>query len=126
MKRLGAAGLIFAAVSLCGGHWAVLQGVAWARMLVEYSPEAGFVQAVRKTFSGTAPCGLCKKIAAAKSQDKTPAGAPSTLRKTEVARPFTAEIVPVPMASGFRYPRVEDIPALSRSDEPPFPVPRSV
>lgn len=45
-----------------GGHWALLQSLAWAGMLASYSREASFTEAVGKTFDGKNPCGLCKEI----------------------------------------------------------------
>jgi hypothetical protein len=52
-----------------GGHWMVLQSLAWTRMLVSYSQSGDFAGAVSKTFSGQYPCSLCKKIERAKSNE---------------------------------------------------------
>ena len=35
-----------------GGHWAVLQSVAWVGMAVSYSQNASFKEALQKTFDG--------------------------------------------------------------------------
>ena len=61
--------------AVAGGHWAILQSVAWSQMLVNYSKQEGsFWAGAEKTFSGEAPCSMCKKIAAAKKQEeKSPA-----------------------------------------------------
>jgi hypothetical protein len=45
-----------------GGHWALLQSVAWMTMLVDYSKDAPLSVAVRKTFDGKHPCSLCKIV----------------------------------------------------------------
>ena len=45
-----------------GGHWAMLQSVAWVGMLISYSQESPFTVAISKTFDGKNPCGLCKEI----------------------------------------------------------------
>jgi len=45
-----------------GLHWAVLQSVAWTGMLVQYSRDATFVEALQKTFDGKHPCSLCRFI----------------------------------------------------------------
>ena len=59
--------LIFLAMfSIAGGHWAVLQSVAWAGMLVEFSKNSNLGAAVSKTFSGKAPCKMCMAIEAGK------------------------------------------------------------
>jgi hypothetical protein len=54
---------VFAAVFLmCGGHWWVLQSLAWSRMLVRYTRTDPLVTAVLKTFDGRHPCSLCLKV----------------------------------------------------------------
>jgi len=53
-------------LSLCtalGLHWAALQSVAWAGMLLSYSHSGSIASAVEKTFDGKHPCPLCKTIA---------------------------------------------------------------
>lgn len=61
--------LILALVMSAGAHWVVLQGVAWTAMLVENTQCASLVEAVKQTFDGEHPCGLCKNIAAGKSKE---------------------------------------------------------
>jgi hypothetical protein len=53
-----------------GLHWAVLQGVAWTTMFVGYAQEGSLSTAFEKTFSGKAPCKLCKFVAEGKSSEK--------------------------------------------------------
>lgn len=55
--------LLVAAFALFGGHWAVLQSIAWTGMLWNYTQESGWRNGLEKTFSGEAPCALCKSIA---------------------------------------------------------------
>jgi hypothetical protein len=67
--------LLFVLLALChltGGHWGILQGVAWAKMLADYSSESGWVEGARKTFDGKHPCDLCRSIAASKEQESDP------------------------------------------------------
>jgi len=45
-----------------GGHWAVLQGVAWATMLTRFSQTMSLAQAAGFTFDGRHPCALCKAV----------------------------------------------------------------
>jgi hypothetical protein len=54
---------------LCGGHYGVLQALAWSKMLVDYSQQDGLVVGAIKTFDGNHPCCLCKQIGAAKKAD---------------------------------------------------------
>ncbi len=52
MRRLTFFTVLVAFVFSCGGQWPVLQGVAWANMVREYSEAVPFTQAVQMTFSG--------------------------------------------------------------------------
>jgi hypothetical protein len=45
-----------------GSHWAVLQTMAWASMLISYSRNTPFAEAVVKTFDGKHPCRMCLQI----------------------------------------------------------------
>lgn len=51
-----------AAAHVMGGHWLVLQMVAWSGMLVTYTQQDGLTQGIEKTFDGTAPCHLCHMV----------------------------------------------------------------
>ena len=57
-----------------GMHWAVLQTVAWAGMLAEFSKDAPLVEAIGKTFSGDNPCRLCIEVNKGRSAEQTPEG----------------------------------------------------
>jgi hypothetical protein len=65
-RLLVAIALVFAV----GGHWAVLQSVAWVSMVAAYSQSATVTEAITKTFSGKAPCELCKVVAAGKKSQQ--------------------------------------------------------
>jgi hypothetical protein len=45
-----------------GGHWAVLQSIAYTRMLVEFAEQDSWCTAVKKTFDERYACPLCPKI----------------------------------------------------------------
>lgn len=53
-----------------GLHWTVLQSVAWVTMLVNYSAETTFTDAVAKTFDGHHPCKLCIAVAEGKKTER--------------------------------------------------------
>src|SRR5258708_6190788 len=55
LRVIGLPFMALAMFSIAGGHWAVLQTVAWAQMLRDYSKDATVTEAVAKTFSGDAP-----------------------------------------------------------------------
>lgn len=53
-----------------GLHWTVLQSVAWVTMLVNYSAQTSFSEAVAKTFDGHHPCKLCIAVAEGKQSER--------------------------------------------------------
>ena len=61
---------LLTALHLVGGHWGVLQMVAWARMLNEYTAERGLITGVMETFDGQHCCAMCRKIAAGKNTEQ--------------------------------------------------------
>ena len=74
MKRLfhitGCVASGIAIVAMLGGHWLVLQSVAWTRMIVSFSQRDSFGTAIVKTFDGKHPCTLCLKISAGRQQEE--------------------------------------------------------
>ena len=52
----------FTLICAIGGHWAILQSVAWFGMVVSYSNDSTFGEALVKTFDGKHPCCLCKAV----------------------------------------------------------------
>lgn len=51
-------------------HLAMLQGVAWAGMAVEYSQDSGdVVDGIRRTLSGDEPCSLCSAVQEATEEE---------------------------------------------------------
>jgi hypothetical protein len=58
-------------VMLVGGHWGMLQVVAWTGMLIDYSRDATFAEAWDKTFDGEHPCRICKTVDLCLADDLT-------------------------------------------------------
>lgn len=52
-----------------GGHWAILQSLAWASMVIDYSKDSSLSVAVAKTFDGKHPCNLCKLVKTGKASE---------------------------------------------------------
>ncbi len=67
--------VLMACVSI-GLTWSVVQGFAWARMLVSYAGETSLLQAVEMTFNGEHPCELCQLARQAQSQPVLPSPVP--------------------------------------------------
>ena len=108
-----------------GGHWAMLQGVAWATMVRDFSRTGSVTSAVEKTFDGKHPCPLCKKIASARAHEEK---APVTVKAEKKAELFVAtssEIVPRPSVGIFVYPPLPCVNPPEPPSAPPVPVPRA-
>ncbi len=124
-------GLLFAAlafISIAGGHWAVLQTVAWAGMLHDYTQRTGSVAvAVEQTFDGQHPCELCREIATAKA--KEPQENPTVPKAKDDAKvkALVADSLLRPLvrlAAETCFPRAASESGPSRTEPPPTPPPR--
>ena len=126
MVRLFGLSLSWLAVfSLIGGHWAILQTVAWTQMLRDYSRESNIAAAVEKTFGGKAPCAMCTKIAEERQKQEQ---APATIKMDKKSEGFPVSIAHSslrPNAVGFSHPLEPEQALAPRSDAPPVPVPIS-
>jgi hypothetical protein len=123
MRRLTHLLVLTAFVFSCGGQWYVLQGVAWANMIREYSQTVPLAQAVQMTFSGEHPCAICKAIAAKRSSERQNALSLEKYEKKFISSAAVA--VEPPASSSFQYP--DDVTVLrSRIETPPTPPPRSL
>ncbi len=110
--------------SLAGGPLALVQTVAWAKMLHDYSAQESVVTAFQKTFSGKYPCSLCQKIAAAKKKEKktTVFNVDKSMKATLSLVALNAEI---PFPKKKKYPPTPCLKNVGLSQEPPTPYPRS-
>jgi hypothetical protein len=61
--RAGRVLSVVALAYLVGGHWAVLQSIAWLGMVSQYSQHEDIGTALVQTFDGKHPCPLCLAIA---------------------------------------------------------------
>ncbi len=61
---------VLTALHLCGGHLGMMQIVAWAQMLGDYTEAKGLVAGVKETFDGEHPCAMCRKIAETKQDER--------------------------------------------------------
>jgi hypothetical protein len=108
---------------VAGGHWAMLQGVAWATMVKDFSKTGSLTEAVGKTFDGKHPCAMCKKLTNARASEER---APVTLKVDKKAEVFVASIrseVPMPFARPIVYGPAPFIVMPERFFAPPVPVP---
>jgi hypothetical protein len=120
-KRIGNLFLIVALLAATGGHWVLLQSVAWTTMLTDHLQCESFTESVTQTFDGRHPCKLCLAIAAAKKSEKK-AEFPPSLKKIEFP-PLTAGVALYAPAS-FQLLTAADTFAAPAPVEPPTPPPR--
>jgi hypothetical protein len=63
---------VLALVASLGGHWVLLQGVAWTTMLARYSQSMPMTQALVYTFDGKHRCKLCLAVQHGQQAEKKP------------------------------------------------------
>jgi hypothetical protein len=123
MRRLTHLIVLAAFVFSCGGQWYALQGVAWIKMLHDYSQMVPFTQAVEMTFSGKYPCAICKAIAEKRQSENDRL---CSLEKYDKKFfPPLAIVLPPRNATSFQYAGFACSPQ-TRAEPPPMPPPRQV
>jgi len=120
--RIGHWLLIIALLGATGGHWAMLQSVAWARMLADNVKTDSFEEAITKTFDGKHPCALCLQIAQGRKSEKKP-DAQLEFRKLEFPPQSSAFIFNSP--TDFRLAGAFNALGPVLTQRPPVPPPRS-
>ena len=113
--------LIAALFVAIGGHWAVLQTVAWATMIVDYSKEGALTEAVQKTFDGRHPCQICTVIQKSRQSEKKQESL-LLAKKVELFNQHIAKVLFAPCDT-ISQP-VSDSFSAARSQAPPVPPPR--
>jgi hypothetical protein len=121
--RVGKMLMVAALICAIGGHWAMLQSVAWATMLADHARTDSLGAAIEKTLDGRHPCPLCKQIAQGrKSERKTDWQAGS--QKLEFPRHSVVFVFNAPV----EFYLQDDFHATARllAETPPVPPPRSL
>jgi hypothetical protein len=62
--------VIVALCSAIGLHWCALQSIAWTTMVIEYSKDAPFTEALAKALDGQHPCSLCHAVQTGKKSEQ--------------------------------------------------------
>ena len=122
LRRIGHLFVVTALLAAIGGHWAILQSVAWATMLTENLQSSSMTEAVSKTFDGEHPCPLCKRIAEGKKSEKKSDALDLKVKKLEFAGQQSAFVFIAPT----EFYLLESPPSSARSPSytPPVPPPR--
>jgi len=109
-----------------GALWNVVQVVGWAKMLHDYSRVMPVTRAVEITFSGEAPCAMCRisQTAENTARDQQPRDAALGIGLEKLL--LVAESVPpvVVAAPESAWPGVANDAGLTRTDEVPVTPPR--
>jgi len=109
---------------IVGGHWGVMQTVAWSKMLWEYSERAGsLVAGAKKTFDGEHPCRMCDSIKEAKGKEGEAPGVLASAKKIELFLREGVDPLPKRVCGRRSLPRAMDEWREARFAEPPGPVP---
>jgi len=123
-NRIGAFLFCFALFSSIGGHWAVMQSVAWAQMLIKNAHSDSMKTAAIKTFDGKHPCQLCKNIKRAKSKEKSKTSVLS-FQKNPLPAPYS---ITTPKPYSYEVPLTVTDPRTNNQRlriSPPTPPPRA-
>ena len=110
---------------LVGGHWGMLQVVAWTGMLIDYSQDNPFTTAVEMTFDGDHPCAICKQVDECLATDlgdaerKAPGKVQKTMKSDAVVGRMMMSSVPViaallPVSAPVDGPASTDLEPLRR------------
>jgi hypothetical protein len=117
-----------AILAMLGGHWLVLQSVAWTRMIVAYSAESSLGSAVAKTFDGKHPCKMCLQIREGRQQEEQQQKKASLIKTEKLPDlMLQARESPLPMAPNRAEDAVPVVPRLHSDfvESPPTPPPRA-
>jgi hypothetical protein len=121
--RLGHVLLIVALLAATGGHWALLQTMAWTNMLADNLRTGSVGEALAKTFDGKHPCSLCKQICAGKKSEKK-VEFPTLAKKLEFVSDRAGFVLTAPEVSPLRWESKSAFAALIQP--PPVPPPRQL
>ena len=120
-RRLLQLSVAFALIVAVGGHWALLQSVAWVSMAVNYSKDAPLEVALQKTFDGRHPCKICIAVKEGKEQEQKRA---VVKIETKLDLLCLKQFAYFPPDLPFTLLSSVSEFALARSQAPPLPPPR--
>ena len=102
MRQIGQWLLIGMLLVSMGGHLALLQTIAWSRMLVDFSSTQSITEAVGNTFDGAHPCALCKVVKQTKKSEEKESPLLKSELKWNVTLPVRLEL-PAPCSSDTEF-----------------------
>jgi hypothetical protein len=106
---------------MVGGHWAILQSIAWLGMAFNFAQTAPLGVALKKTFDGNNPCTLCKAVDEGKKSERQQAWLKVETKLDFCLLPSTVLLeAPAPLDI---LPGASEW-ASARAEAPPTPPPR--
>ena len=114
--------VILALLASIGGHWALLQSVAWTRMIIDRTTSDSFARAVKTTLDGQHPCDMCKRITEGKQNEQQEDKAPLNVKLDLICELRPIAIAPPSQAVNFPSGPAE---GASRAERPPLQPPRA-
>ncbi len=123
LRIVGMPLVCLALFGLFGGHWGVLQAIAWAQMLRDYSKNAPIAEAIAKTFSGESPCGMCTKISEERQKEERAPAVAKFDKKAEIFLVEMCDALKKPEGEDYSYLNAGESTPTKRSEGPPAPVP---
>jgi hypothetical protein len=122
-RKTGIAFCCFAFFFLAGGHWAVLQSVAWATMIIDYAKAEPLAEALSMTFDGAHPCGMCKEISKSKKTEREPIKVKSDKKVESLASTTQALLIDTDPVHNWLRSEAPLVPGWM--DSPPVPPPKT-
>jgi len=122
-RKLGHVLIIVALIAAVGGHWAVLQTLAWTNMIAENIQTSSLFEAMTRTFDGKHPCSLCQAITQGKKSEKK-TEFPPQLKKMEFISERASFVFCPPQ--DFRLIAEHNVTFAGFVHPPPFPPPRKL
>lgn len=106
-----------------GMHWALLQGIAWTGMILQFASEGTVIEAVQKTFDGQHGCALCAKVKEGRESDREqPQQAGQSLKKIDAVLVLITRLI-TPAGKRISFVPLHEM-MVSRAETPETPPPR--
>ena len=122
-RKVGHVLVLFALLAAIGGHWLLLQSVAWTTMLADNLRTSSLPQAVERTFDGRHPCAICKQIAKGKQAEKK---SDLSVERNKFEFSYSRAVFVFSPPTHFWQARAFDAAATLLTHAPPVPPPRQL
>ena len=122
--RLAQRGLVLLLCLTLGFQWALLQGIAWTGMFIDFASEGSVIEAVEKTFDGQHACALCKKVKEGSRDSSQKKTSQNDLTGKSLNAVLVGHLVLIPPAAETMFFAALDVALVHRNGTPEPPPPR--